>query len=75
MRERQGACGWGGSAGRRAEVATGAAEAQVGPRSGAGRWALAVPSPEPVGRRERRSRELHAAPHAADFDCHYRKFN
>lgn len=56
-------------------MATGAAEAQVGPRSGAGRWALAVPSPEPVGRRERRSRELHAAPHAADFDCHYRKFN
>ncbi|CAI9170155.1 unnamed protein product [Rangifer tarandus platyrhynchus] len=44
-------------------------------RSGAGRWALAVPSPEPVRGRERRSQELHAVPHAADFDCHYRKFN
>lgn len=43
--------------------------------SGAGRWALAAPRPEQTRRLESGGQEPCAVPHAADFNCHYRKFN
>ena len=62
---------------RTAEAATRAAKAQVGAggRAPAGGRSRDPPTLEPARGLERGAREPHTAPHAAGFDCHYRKFN